>query len=162
MAFTILFYIGAAGVIAGSVGAVTARSVVHAAVWLMAALLSVSGLIMAAGSPVIGSMVGVAAVSLSLVLLMFSAGFFSTQTRPAVWNNQRIPAVIVAILMCIMLTWVLLMNRGGLISSAVTSLHPQLFSVWLMQTLALPLGLMAMAVLCAIVGVIALKGLDNE
>jgi NADH:ubiquinone oxidoreductase subunit 6 (subunit J) len=156
MDITYLFYFFSVCAIGAGISAVYVRQVVYASVWLMATLLSVGGLAMLAGSMLIGSVFCIVSVSTAVMVMMVGAGFFSERTRGAsVWNNQWLPALIAACTLCGMLVWLICRdNRVVSIAEKATVFQPPQFSVWLMESLALPIALLALALFVSIAAVI--------
>lgn len=157
LAFWILALIGGTS----TVGVVATRNVVHAALFLVGALLAAAGLFVVFGAEFVG--LAQILIYVGAVVILFLFGIMLTQVRPRaerVDNDQRLLAAAVAIGIFAVLAAGIISAFGGRTlefrsAFPTAELGRQLFTTWV-----LPFEAVSILLLAALIGAIVLARKD--
>ncbi len=164
---TVLFYVLAAQILGSAIMTITRRNVVHAAIWLISALVGVAGIFLLRGAEFLAGVQVIVYIGGIMVLFLFVIMLVPIENEAAQrrFSNQKWPAVVCAGAVCAMLAVIVVRGVGALDHpgmaaplgpGSITENSEQVGDVLFRQYL-LPFELASILLLVAIIGAIVMS-----
>jgi len=169
---TVLFYVLAALVLGSAIMTITRRNVVHAAVWLISALVGVAGLFLSRGAEFLAGVQVIVYIGGIMVLFLFVIMLVpvheeSIQRR---FSNQKWPATLAAVALFLWVAFIAVNGVGMLdhpgraepLGPGSLSENSEAVGLVLFSQYLLPFELASILLLVAIIGAIVMSKTRNR
>ncbi len=158
----VAFGLLAAAMVIAAVGVVTTKNVVHAALYLVVVLAGVAGLYILAAAEFVAAVQVLVYIGAIVVLFLF--GIMLTRApigRTAdLDNDQRLPAVLVALALAGLLGTILVNAYGDKKVTPDQPVHTAPVSIALFQQFVIPFEVVSVLLLAALIGAVVLARRD--